>query len=358
MDSMQNKEVIPFNMRCLVMLASCICLPIVIGDCKLTDKTEITWSLVGHIIGPYFGMIPLPYKTSFLIGSALNLLPMFLAFNGNLRAFSLGAISAYCRVVADLFCQSLCVHTKRSAVSVVSNFVTSWISSCTFFSLHFCPILSTIAILPPTVIIFTILTSYLSYKYIIKTPEELLKKYQEEKSKSKIYEQLHHTLAYINGPGVKDNEEFRQEYKDFLNSQKKEASPIPLINRVKEVALGVNVSFIYIAFQKAMSIDGIYSLFRNFLGMMQLFTWAFKYASDTSSFVAQIIPVIALYVVCVSTNSGSDILVVFLMILGVGFLPTPKTTHKPTPFDVALKHSLQYFLALGMFLFVSANISY
>lgn len=358
MESMQGKEYVPMNMRSLVMRSLFPYLPLLISEQTLSPKYEIAASLAGYVIGPFLALVPLSYRLRFVLGSLLGLLPLVLLSFPLVRAFILGLLVSYYKMVADLFFGALCLKTKKAAVLVLENLVVAWISFGTFFSLRFCPILTTIATSWVFVLLSALATAAFSYLYTIETPEEIIERLKREKTKSAAYEDLYRTLLYLNGPGATDSEEFQQEYKEILDKRKNLPSDDSLRAKSAAIAVGVNVSFIYIAFQRTMGVNGTYSLYRIFLGAMNLFSWSFKYASGTSSLISILLPVVALYFICVSTGRYQDLGLVLLMVLGIEAMPAHPSLYRLHPFDRALIASLQNLMALICFLLLTAYIAY
>ncbi|KAI5190289.1 hypothetical protein NEMIN01_0988 [Nematocida minor] len=353
MNTAERQESVPLNMRYLILAASFLCLPLLVAEQRLLMEREILCSFVGYMAGPYLALAPLSYKIRFMIGSASGVVPYLLSFNMYMRAFFLGLIVSYYRMVIDLFCSALCVRTRKKTVVVMANLVASWISFITFFSLHFCPSLASFICTPVFSIIFAFIGTAVSYMYIIETPEEIFHRFRENSEKSSAYEDLYSCISYLNGPDAPKPEEFREEYKVFLDKKNQLEESFTFKEKLSAIFITVNISFIYIAFQRASGVENRYSLYRIFLGAMHLFSWSFKYyTSSSSAFYAAVIPPMALYFVCVSTNNTQDIFLVFIMLLGINFVPKTPHGYTLTPIDIAFSRSIQYFFVLISFLII------
>lgn len=350
MDSTKQEERVPLRMRYLAILASFLPLSILVTEQRLLSQREIICSFGGYIVGPYLSLIPLSYRLRFMIGSVCAALSFFLRFNTYLHAFSLGLIVSYFMLVANLFCAALCVRTKKKKVQIMSNVITGWLSFLTFFSFHFCPVITDFLCTPIFSLLFAAAGTVISYFYIIETPEEIFVRYRKAEKKSDAYEDLYKCISYINSADDSNIEEFRADYRSFLDAKTQIKQSYTLKEKITAIFLSVNVSFVYIAFQRAAGVENRYSLYRIFLGAMQLFTWSFKYASGSSSVYATIIPPVALYFVCVSTNNTQDILLVFIMLLGTGILPEVSSGYTLQPIDIACARSIQYICVLVVFL--------
>lgn len=350
MNAHTNQENVPLNMRYLIIAASFLCLPDLVAEQRISNEKEIMCSFVGYMCGPYFALIPLSYKLRFMLGSAVGVIPLFLS--SYLRAFSLGLITSYYRLVADLFCCALCIRTPKSTVLIMSSLVSSWIGFTTFFSLHFCPSLAAFVCTPFFTFIFALVGIAVSYAYIIETPEEIFQRFKHSSSKSAVYEELYDCISYINGRRNSTVEEFREEYKMFLDEKSQIKESFTLRERIYSIFLSVNISFIYIAIQRAAGVENRHSLDRIFLGAMQLFSWSFKYADSPKTYFSVIIPPVALYFVCVSTNNTQDIFLVFIMLLGVAFVPKSVKGYSLNPPEIAFSRSIQHFFVLLTFIFI------
>lgn len=346
----KSQETVPLNMRYLIIVASFLCLPDLVAEQRISNEKEIVCSFVGYIIGPYFALIPLSYKVRFMLGSICGIVPFFLG--RYLRAFSLGLITSYYRLVADLFCTALCIRTPKSTVLIMSNLVSTWISFSTFFSLHFCPSLASFVCRPFFAFLFAVAGVILSYIYVIETPEEIFKRFKHASSKSAAYEDLYKCISYINSTDNSTLEEFREEYRIFLDRKNQIEDSFTLKERVYAIILSVNISFIYIAIQRCAGVENRHSLERIFLGAMQLFSWSFKYSDSPKTYFSVIIPPAALYFVCVSTNNTQDIFLVLIMLLGVAFVPKAIHRYSLNQTEIAFSRSIQYIFVLATFIFV------
>ncbi|KAI5192662.1 hypothetical protein NECID01_2033 [Nematocida sp. AWRm77] len=355
---MEGHGYMPLNMRSMVLFGNMLYLPIVICEQVLSPKLEIAASMAGYVVGPFFALAPFSYRTLFVVGSLLGLLPPLLVYFPMVRAFFLGMIVSYCKTTANLFVGALCVKTKKKTALVLGNLAVAWISFGTFFSLHFCPVLTKIATSLPFIVVSSLGTAAASYFYIIETPEEIMSRLEREKKKSAPYEELYKTLLYINGPNAKDSDEFHQEYKEILDKKAHVHNSASLKTRATAILIAVNFSFVYVAFQRAMGVEGVYSLYRIFLGAMSLFSWSFKYAGDSGSVLSVIFPVAALYFICVSTGSYQDLGLVLLMLLGVEAMPAHPSLYTLQRVDRAVISSLQSLLSFVCFMIVTAYITY
>ncbi|KAI5185259.1 hypothetical protein NEHOM01_0717 [Nematocida homosporus] len=359
MEGRDSTNGVPLNMRWMTISSCFLLLPSVVAEQMLKPKLEIIVSLIGMAVGPYFALIPGSYRNKYVFGSLLGIVPVMLMYAPYARAFSLGTITSYYRLVADLYGGALCVKTKKKDLSLISSLVSAWISVGTFFSLHFCPTLSAAVGSCPAMLTFAIFGAILSHIYIIETPEEILERIANDRNKSQAYEDMYAALAHINGPGKKSQDDLQKEYKEILEEKKNEKEkPVPVKERARAIGLSINISFIYMAFQKAMGVDGKYTLYRVFLGVMQLFSWSLKYTEGAHSFFSTALPVLALYFVCISTNSHQDIILVVLMLLGIEYAPGQVTGYKLRPLDIAISRSIQCLCALLTFLVVTQYIIY
>ncbi|KAI5170611.1 hypothetical protein NEFER03_0070 [Nematocida sp. LUAm3] len=354
-----SSEHIPLNMKRMIFVSCYLWVPIAVVEHMLTVKSELISSIIGGIFGPFLSVIlPFSYRTRCVIGSISGLLPVLFSFNRIIRGFLLGLILSYYKLLSLMYCSGLCVRTKKQRASILVNLVSAWVSCSTFILMRFCPTITKIITYPLFTIIFSILGSIISFFFIIDTPEEILSRLRTEKNKSSSYEHLYDTLAKINGPEENSIEDLQKEYKDILviKNDKKTNSNIKI--KIQAILLAVNVSFIYIAFQRALSVNGTYTLYRCFLGMMQMFSWSFKYLVGPSSAYATMLPIAALYFVCVSTDNNQDVLLVFLMGFGIEFLPAQASGYTLNQLDRASVLSLQSFFALILFLIITKYIIY
>ncbi|KFG27128.1 uncharacterized protein NESG_00203 [Nematocida ausubeli] len=355
MDFAKKEETIPATMRYLIVLASFLSLPVFVAEQRLLEKKYILCSFAGYTVGPFLALIPLGYKARCMLGSACSALPLFFSFAPYLHAFLLGLISSYYRLVIDLFCQALCVKTKKKQVVIMTNLIGAWISFFTFFSLRFYPVISFFICTRFCTVLFACAGTVLSYIFIIETPEEIFKRYRAAEKKSAAYEDLYKCIMYINSSQQINMEDFQKDYREYLNEKTQPNDNSTLRERATAILAAVNISFIYIAFQRAAGVQNKYSLYRIFLGCMQLFTWAINYMSGMGTIYSFLIPPASLYFVCVSTNNPEDIALVFVMLFGIGLVSHRASAHSLTPAEMALSRSLQYIFVTPIFLILVLN---
>ncbi|KAI5165110.1 hypothetical protein NEIRO03_0080 [Nematocida sp. AWRm78] len=350
MDIVKREEAIPMNMRYLILLASFLTLPVFVAEQRLLKEKYILCSFAGYMIGPYLALVPISYKIRFMIGSACSMVPYFFSFIPTIQAFLLGLIVSYYRLVVDLFCLSLCVKTKKKRVVILSNVIAGWMSFLAFFSFRFWPLAASTLCTPFVTIVCACFGTFISYRFIIETPEEIFKRYTEAEQKSDAYEDLYRCIVHINGAEELNIDEFREDYRSFLNEKTQIETNGTFRERVTAIALSINVSFIYIAFQRAAGIENKFGLYRLFLGCMQLISWSLKYTYESGSIYVSLIPPFSLFFVCISTNNNEDMLLAFIMLFGTGFVRTISPSHTLTYVEMALSRSTQYIFVTIVFL--------
>ncbi|KAH9385442.1 uncharacterized protein NEMAJ01_0338 [Nematocida major] len=356
MEITKREDRLPLNMQCLIILASFLILPTLVANLRLQKEYEILCSFVGYILGPYLALAPLSYKARFMIGCASGIVPIFLGFNTYLRAFVLGLINSYFALVIEMFCGALCVRTKKARAAIVANIFAGWLSFLTFFSLHFCPVLVELLCNSVTSFVLACTGTLASYYFIVETPEEIFARYRLAEKKSRAYEEMYSSLSYINGPDIVDEDELKEEYRIFLDEKSNLQDHYTIKEKAAAALSYINVSFIYISFQWAAGVENRYSLYRLFLGAMQLFTWTFRYYSRANAMYVFVLPPAALYFMCVSTNNTQDVFLVFLMLLGANFLPKKSSGHVLQRADIAFAKSLQYVLVFFVFFGIASTI--
>ncbi|OAG31708.1 hypothetical protein NEDG_00183 [Nematocida displodere] len=353
-----NKEGIPPRMKALVAFVSFLYLPVLVPEQRILPKDEILVSLCGYIFGPFLALIPLSYRLRCVLGSLIGVLPILVFFSNYFRAFLLGLCFSYYRTVAELFCQALSVTAKKRSVSVLFNLINAWICFTTFFLIHFCPRVPEFAALWYVLVIGCLISAGLAAVYIIETPEEMLERFKKEKRKTEVYDEMYKVLLYINGPFAKDNEDLHEDFKDLLDRRNDSLYAPTLKERSTAILISVNISFVYAAVQRVLGVDNHYSLYRIFLGAMQMFSLAMTYSSGTLSFFSAAVPAVALYFVCVSTSNYNDAILVFVMALGTSFIPSEKSAYTMSPMDIVLTRSLQGLLTALLFGVITPFIYY
>jgi len=356
MEKTECAKELPLNTRVLVLGSVFMIFPVLVYEQALFTKEEITASLAGHIFGPLFVLaFPLSYKLQFMFGSFLTCLSSALSFLSSsfqlsplFASFVLGLAVSYLKTVAGLFCNALCLKRRKKECAALLHLTVAWVYFFTFFSLRFIPSLIRLTCSTLFVCIFTLLGSWISYRCIIETPEEIAYARSGQRKISGVYEDLNSTLLYLNGPNAQDTDAIRKEYREIMEA--KNASQRGVFDRASCVLSFVNVSFIYVAFQRAAGVEGRHSLYRVFLGAMHLCSWSFTYASGTTSLSCMLIPVLAVYFICVSTNNYRELGLALLMLFGVTFSPSSAVLYRMDQSDRVVGAFLQGVLSLCLFL--------
>lgn len=353
-----RRREIPHNMKGLVLLAVLFLVYPKVTHLSLSDKHRIFVSLIGGAVAPFLVLLPGSYRLKFIIGSVANVLPPLLFFNTYAQAFLLGMIFTYLKTCSELYSMALCIRTRKKAVLVLNNLCASLIAVCAFFILHFLPALAPfVALNPIATVVVAIAGVAISARHVIRTPEEIMREGRGGARNNEVFEEMFHTLAYINGPVVED-ERFHDEYRELIEKKFLEERPsVGLRTYVRVLAEQLNISFVYLAFQFALSLSSTLTLYRLFLGIMQLFSWYLTYMLTAASFSSGLFLIAALYLVNVTVDP-TDVLLVLFLFLGYSFAPSSKAVYALTRADFALVRSLQFLLASLVFLGVSTLWGY